>query len=97
MLSHFSRVQLCAIPWTVARQAPLSMGFSWQEYWSELPCPLSGDLPDAGVEPVSLTSPALAGRFFITSATCKMSTEVGFRMFTKERSTSVEGRRWKQK
>ena len=69
VLSHFSRVQLCATPWTVARQAPLSMGFSRQEYWSGLPCPPPGDLPNPGIEPVSLTSPALAGRFFTTSAT----------------------------
>ena len=45
------------------------MGFSRQEYWSGLPCPPPGDLPDPGIEPVCLTSPALAGRFFTTSAT----------------------------
>ena len=45
------------------------MGFSRQEYWSGLPCPSPGDLPDPGVEPTSLTSPELAGRFFTTSAT----------------------------
>ena len=56
-------------PWTVARQAPLSMGFSRQEYWSGLPFPPSGDLPDPGIKPVSLTSPVLAGGFFTTSAT----------------------------
>ena len=55
-----------ATPWTVARQAPLSMGFSRQEYWSGLPCPPSGDLPDPGIEPASLASPALVGRFFTT-------------------------------
>ena len=53
MLSCFSRVQLLVTPWTVARQAPLSMGFSRQEYWSELPFPSSGDLPDPGIEPAS--------------------------------------------
>ena len=42
-------------PWTVAHQAPLSMGFSRQEYWSGLPCPLSGSLPDPGIEPRSST------------------------------------------
>ena len=52
--------------WTVARQAPLSMGFSRQEYWSGLPFSSSGDLPDPGVESTSLVSPALAGGFFIT-------------------------------
>ena len=56
-------------PWTVAYQAPLSMGFSRQEYCSGLLCPPPGDLPDPGIEPVSLTSHILAGRFFITSAT----------------------------
>ena len=67
---HFSRVRLCATPWTVARQAPLSMGFSRQEYWSVFLCPPpSGDLPYPGIELTSLTSPALAGRFFTTNAT----------------------------
>ena len=50
-----------AAPWTVARQAPLSVEFSRQEYWSGLPCAPPGDLPDPGIEP---TSPALAGRSF---------------------------------
>ena len=52
MLSHFSHVQLFATPWTVAHQAPWSMGFSRQEYWSGLAFPPSGDLPDAGIEPL---------------------------------------------
>ena len=64
-----SRVWLFASPWTVAHQAPLSMGFSRQEYWSGLPCPSPGDLPNPGIKPTSLMSPALAGRFFTTSAT----------------------------
>ena len=50
--------------WIVACQAPLSMGFFRQEYWSGLPCSPPGDLPYPGIEPVSLMSPALAGRFF---------------------------------
>ena len=50
-------------PWTVAREAPLSLGFSGQEYWSGLPFPSPGDLLDPGTEPVS---PALAGGFFTT-------------------------------
>ena len=62
-------VRLCATLCTVALQTPLSMGFSRQDYWSGLPCPLPGDLPDPGIEPTSLMSPALAGRFFTTSAT----------------------------
>ena len=68
-VSCFSCVQLCATPATTACQAPLSMRFSRQEYWSGLPCPPLGDLPDSGIEFVSLTSPALAGGFFTTSAT----------------------------
>ena len=67
--NHFSRVQLCATLWTAACQAPQFMGFFRQEYWSGLPCPPPGDLPDSGIEPVSLTSPALAGRLFTTSTT----------------------------
>ena len=43
--------------WAVAHQAPLSMGFSRQEYWSGLPCPLPGNLPNPGIEPISLASP----------------------------------------
>ena len=53
-------------PWTVARQAPLSMGFSRQEYWSGLPFPSLGDLPNSGIELVSLASPVLVGGFFTT-------------------------------
>ena len=52
---------LFEIPWTMAYQAPLSVGFSRQEYRRQLPFPSPGDLPDPGIEPVSLTSPALAG------------------------------------
>ena len=63
-----SHVQLFATLWTVACQAPLSMGLSRQEYWNGLSCPPLGDLPDPGMEPVSLTSPALEGGFFTTSA-----------------------------
>ena len=51
---------------TVALQAPLSMGFPRQEWWSGLPCPSPGDLPDPGIERMSLVSPTLAGRFFTT-------------------------------
>ena len=50
-----SRVQLLAIPWTVAYQAPPAIGFSRQEYWSGLPFPSPGDLPDPGIEPGSPT------------------------------------------
>ena len=68
MLSCFSCVRLFATLWTVAHQAPLSMGFSRQEYWSGLPCPPPGDPPNPGIEPTSLMSPALAAGFFTTSA-----------------------------
>ena len=66
MLSHFSRVWLFAILQIIDHQAPLSMGFSRQKYWSELPCPPPGDLPNPGMEHVSLMSPALAAGFFTT-------------------------------
>ena len=62
-------VPLFAAPWTVAHQAAPSMGFLRQEYWSGLPFPTPGDLPDPGIKPVSLASPALAGGFFTTSTT----------------------------
>ena len=68
VLSHFSHVQLFETLWSVARQAPLSMGFSRQEYWSGLPCPLPGDLPDPGIKPMALMLPALVVGFFTTSA-----------------------------
>ena len=52
--------------WTVAHQAPLSMEFARQEYWSGVPSPTSGTLPDPGIEPMSLASPSLADGFFAT-------------------------------
>ena len=55
-----SRVPLFVTPWTLAHQALLSMGFSRREYWSGLPFPISEDLPNPGMEPESLASPALA-------------------------------------
>ena len=69
VLSCFSHVQLFATLWTTAYQVSLSMGFSRQEYYSGLPCPPPGDLPDPGIKPFSLMSPALAGRFFATRTT----------------------------
>ena len=62
-------VQLFVAPWTVAQQASLSVGFSRQECWSGVSFPPPGDLPYPGIEPVSLTSPEFAGRFFTSSAT----------------------------
>jgi len=67
--SYFSRVQLFVTLWTIACQALLSMGFSRQECWGGLPCPPPGDLPDPGVKPAFLMSPALAGGFLTTGAT----------------------------
>ena len=63
LLSH---VQIFAAPGIVAHQAPLSMGFSRQEYWSELPFPTPEDVPNQGIKPSSLVSPSLAGGFFTT-------------------------------
>ena len=79
------RRKLCqtfCVLWIVARQAPLSMGLSRQEYWSGLPCPPSGDLPNPGIEPVSLMSPALAGRFFTTSASWEPPSGSYWRLFS---------------
>ena len=67
VLHRFSCVRLCAILWSVAHQAPLSMGFSRQEYWSGLLCPPPGDLPYPRTELASLMSPILAGEFFTIS------------------------------
>ena len=61
-----SRVHLFVTPWTVAHQAPLSMGLSQQEYWSGLPFPLPGDLPNPRIEPTFPVAPALAGGFITT-------------------------------
>ena len=61
-----SHVRLFVSPWTVAYQAPLSMAFSRQEYWSGLPFPPPEDLPDPGIEPMSPVTPAQGGTFFIT-------------------------------
>ena len=58
-----------ATPWTGAHKAPLFMGFSRQEFWSRLPSPSLQDLPDSGIKPTSLISPALASGFFTPSAT----------------------------
>ena len=67
MLSRFSCVHLFVTSWTTAHQALLSMGFSRQEYWSRLPFLPPGNLPNPGIKPVSLNSPALASSFFTTS------------------------------
>ena len=69
-----SAVSNSAIPWTVARQAPLSVGFSRQEYWSGLPFPTPGDRPNRGTESMSLVFPGLAGGFFTTEPPGKSNT-----------------------
>ena len=74
MLSHARNVPLFVTLWTVARQAPLSIGFSRQESWSGLPCPPPGDLPDHGIQSKSL---ALAGGFFTTSTTWEAPYQAG--------------------
>ena len=66
---HAQSLQLCLTLWTVAHKAPLSMGFSRQEYWSGLPCPPPGDLPNLRIKPPSLMSSALASGFFTTCCT----------------------------
>ena len=76
VLSRFSLARLFIALLTIARQAPLSMGFSRQEYWTGLPCPSPGDLLDPGVKPKSLPSPTWEGGFFTTSATWEDLQEV---------------------
>ena len=66
-VSRLSHVRLFAIPWTVARKAPLSMECSKQEYWSGLPFPPPRDLPNPGIQPASPAFPALAGGVFTTA------------------------------
>ena len=68
-VKSLSCVRLFVTLWTVAHPAPLYMRFSRQEYWSGLPCPSPRDLPDPGIKPNSLMSPARAARFFTTSTT----------------------------
>ena len=75
-MSHacvFQRFCLFVSPWTVTRQAPLTMGLSRQDYWSGLPFPPPGDLPDSGIEPASPESPAPAGGFFTRESLNRLS------------------------
>ena len=90
-----SHVRLFATPWTIACQAPLSMGFSRQEYWSEQPFPPPGDLSDQGIEPVFLVSLALAAGFFTTSTTwdAPTSTRMGI---TNKTHNSKCWQRWRE-
>ena len=86
MLSCFSHVRLFATLCTRARQAPLSMRFSRQGYWSGLRCPPPGDLPDSGIEPMS---PALAGGSFTTGTTWEALTLVP--VLTKRTKSQLQG------
>ena len=73
-LSHTSHIRTLANPWTAACQAPLSVGFPKQKYWSGLPFPSPGDLPNPGIKPTFL---ALAGRFFTTEPPQKHLLQLG--------------------
>ena len=72
-----SRVQFFVVPWTISRQGPLSMGFPRQEYWHGFPFPTPEGFPDREIEPESLMSSALAGRFLTISATWEAQKTVG--------------------
>ena len=78
VLSHYSCVRLFGTLWTGVHQAPLSMGFSMQEYWSGLPCPPPGALPYSGINPASFTSPALTSVFFTISTIWEFYTPIVF-------------------
>ena len=89
VLSCFNCAWFCATLWTVAHQAPLSMGFSRQESWRGLPCPPPGYLPHPGIEPKSLTSPALTDGFFTISITWEVHTNCrGFSLSKKPNSST---------
>ena len=78
-----SRVQLFVTPWIVAHQALLSMGFSWQEYWSGLPMTPPGDSPNPGIEPMSPAAPASASGFITTAPPVKpLLHNIDFQMFS---------------
>ena len=89
VLSHFSYIRLFATLWTIVHQVPPSMRFSRQEYWSGLPCPPPGDPPNPGIKPVSLTSPALAGRFFTTSTTWEAQHSWSVSQFSRQSCLTV--------
>ena len=80
---------LFAAPWTVACQGPLPIEFSGQEYWSGMPFPFPGDLPDPGTEPASLESSALAGSFFTISTTCVIMKYKFLKLRNKEVTSSL--------
>ena len=91
VLSRFSHVRLLVTPRTAGRygQVPLSIEFPRQEYYSGLPFPAPGDVPDPGIEPASLMSPALAVRFFTTSATWEGQRQYSWPLSMREQSLGV--------
>ena len=94
-VGSFGHVWLFATPGTVARQAPLSVKFSRQEYWSGLPVPSPGDLPNPGIEPASLPSLALAGGLFTIFATWEAHIAQGAQLSSLWRGWGVRGKRSK--
>ena len=88
-VSH-SVVSDSVTPWTVACQAPLSMEFSRQEYWSGQPFPTPGDLPDPGIKPMSAASPTLAGRFFTLMPPRKPNYHMVYRYLSFHHKTSSQ-------
>ena len=90
MLSHLSHVQLFDTLWTVARQAPLSLGFSRQEYQSGWPCPSPGGILDPGTGSTSFNSPALASGFLTTGATYTQSDQNAIQVETNNKRPDDE-------
>ena len=88
VLCRLSHVWRFVTLWTVAHQAPLSMGFSRQEYCHGFSCPPPGYLPDPVIEPATLASPALAGRFFTTSDTWEEWDLIKLKTFAQQRKLS---------
>ena len=89
LAQSLSRVWLFVTPGTLAHQAPLPMGFPRQEYWSELPFPSPGDPPNPGIEPASLASPALAGRFFTPAPPVKPNLNVAYILALKKKKVLI--------
>ena len=89
VLSCFSHVWLFATLWTITCQAPLFMGFSIQEYWSVLPCPSPGDLPNPGIEPASLMSPGMAGGSLPLASPIFYHSSHNDCLFKKEKTNSI--------
>ena len=98
VLSRFSHVWLFRTPSTIAHQAPLSMEFSRQEYWNGLPFPSPGELPNPVIEPMSLMSAALAGRFFTTSSTwgVPLRNELLFNIYVQKKKKKSKPEVWEK-